>query len=63
MNASHNPKVQGFHKRMVGFKALTEENLGSIKRTKYVLFYQKNIRILHELYDVNMGTICHTTNV
>jgi len=26
MNASHNPKVQGFHKRMVGLKAPTEEN-------------------------------------
>jgi hypothetical protein len=37
MNASHNPKVQGFHKRMVGFKVPTEENLG--KRKEQNMFY------------------------
>jgi len=62
MNVSHNPKAQGFHKRMVGFKVSTEENLVR-RKEKNVLFYQKNIRISHELYDVNMGTICHAMNV
>ena len=37
MNASHNPKVQGFHKRMVGFKVSIEENL--VRRKKQNMFY------------------------
>lgn len=36
-NASHNPKVQGFHKRMVGFRVSTEENL--LRRKEQNVFY------------------------
>jgi hypothetical protein len=50
-NVCKSSVVEGFHKRMVGFKASTEENIVREKEQS-VLFYKKNTRISHGLYDI-----------
>jgi len=49
---SNHDNIEGTHKRMVGFKESTEENLVREKEYNTFSFTRKNIVISHGLYDI-----------
>jgi hypothetical protein len=54
---------KGFHKRMVGFKASTEENL--FRKKKSFILQEKHKTFtwaVWHLIDLNVGTMCHSTS-